>query len=222
MKNTDDLVDDISRCEIITLATDSPAIKPRIMLEIVIQSVNMGKQIHYLDYDLQFSSLLQNLPLRDYDDINKDLLCVIQPTELLDWYLPFGGEMKDSGTIIVDSINTVQNMIVDSQPLSDTKTANYRCAVSLSILQHLARFYSKNILIVNLMRARPNSNESRTFSWQRQLVGGRMIRFKSDAILFASRFPDTPTNGSLVSRISVSDSSARFGGEIGDIYEVIG
>lgn len=221
MKDVADLIYDISKCEIVTLATDVPAIKPRLMFELVTRSIKLGKQVHYLDFDLQFSSLLQNLPDDKYDELDKELLQVIQPREWFDWFLPFGGRPRNSGTVVLDSINTVQNMILNKQTSTTTTRANHHSAVLLSVLQQLTRFHSKNIIAVNLMRARPKFSQNQQTVWHSELVGGRMIRFKSDLTLFASASHEEQKGDSNIVKIRVSDfDSARFGGKVGDVYQM--
>ena len=221
MKKTSDLLSDISQCEIVTLATDVPAIKPRIMFELVSQSIKLGKQVIYLDFDLQFSSLLQNLPANEYEDLDKELLQVIQPRDWFDWYPPFRGKLRDSGTVVLDSVNTVQNLIANKQISSGTMSANHHSAVLLSILQQLTRFNSKNIIAINLMRARPKFGQIQSSTWQREQVGGRKIRFKSDITLFRSLSNEKTRSDSMVVNIRVGDiNSAKFGGKVGDVYEI--
>ncbi len=221
MKKTSDLLTDIAQCEIVTLATDVPAIKPRIMFELVSQSVKLEKQVHYLDFDLQFSSHLQNLPPHEYDRLDNELLQIIQPRDWFDWYPAFGGKLRGSGTVILDSINTVQNLIANKQTSSATMSANHHSAVLLSVLQQLTRFNSKNIMAINLMRARPKFGQNQPTVWQRELVGGRMIRFKSDITLLAGLSNEKKGSDSTRVNIKVGDiNSTRFGGKVGDVYEI--
>ncbi|MGI0090893.1 MAG: hypothetical protein ACREBS_04210 [Nitrososphaerales archaeon] len=222
MKRKEALLQDILKTEIVTLACDDPKIKPEMMWGVVSGCIALGLQVYYIDYDLQFSSLVQNLPDEEFNKL-KDLT-ILQPRDeaLADSVITLASEsMRTGGLIILDSINTIQNLLSIHPSSSDLKVANHRSAILINAYQQLARFYSKSIIILNVTRSRPRPNQGNSISWERKVVGGRMTRFKSDAILFAREFPSHSESTTRGIRITAeSASGTEFGGKLHDEYEL--
>jgi len=144
-------------------------------------------EVLYVDYDLQFSSSLQNLEEIEYDKKFGKNLQVLQPSDdALDFVSQIASiKMRHGGVLILDSLNSLQNVIAGNFSDGESKIANQRSALVITILQQLSRFYSKSLLIVNVAKARQRFGKDHSTFWEKSLVGGRMIKFKSDIILFA-------------------------------------
>jgi hypothetical protein len=174
----------------ITLAFDNPEIKPIACLELV-EKLSALHDTVYLDYDLQLSSFLQNLNGERFDRICKNgKLTVIQPPDdVLSFVELISGEKIGSGgTIIIDSLNTLQTLLTDQDNGRSSKIANQKTAIVITVLQQIVRFYYKSLVIVNVAKSRPKRvSESTESYWEKVLVGGRMIKYKSDAILSVKR-----------------------------------
>jgi hypothetical protein len=214
------LLDDISESEIISLAYNDPRIKPKTMQAFVQGCLDMKYPVEYLDFDLQFSSLLQNLTDSEFNRIFNDNLRVFQPsTDITDIVVPLSKFGGDKGLIIVDSLNTVQNLLSQKPTPTDLKCANHRAAVFLSALQQLARANSQTILALNLTKSRPRKSDEMGVIWEKEIVGGRMTRYKSDVILFANECSDD--SQTIRIRITVDAIfSEKFKGNDSDEYEI--
>ncbi len=153
-------------------------------------------ELIYVDFDLQFSSLLQNLDSASYEGLTKSgKLKVLQPSEdILDFAEGISGqEMQSGGALILDSLNSLQSLLTDEASNRGSKIANQKTALIVTVLQKMCRFYSKSLVIVNVTRSRPkNSNEESSSFWEKKLVGGRMIKFKSDVILSVKQILSAP------------------------------
>ena len=181
MKSKSQLIGDISG-KTVLLAYDDPQYKLEIVTGIIGENAKMGQQVQYLDFDLQFSSLLRNLSIAEKekfagisvfpyltDDIN-DIFSISQLS-------------NQGGIVVLDTFNTLQNLMLMGN-LGDSVVANHRTAVVISTLEELTRFYSKTLLILSLTRSRPRKTSEATL-WERDIIGGRMTRFKSDLMLYA-------------------------------------
>ena len=187
MKTLAELLPDISQCEVVSLAYNNPAIKPEMMLAIVKACIASDLAVDYVDFDLQFSSLLQNLPEPQFKEIFGGSLRVYQPSAtVIDFVESMMSSEKPKGFVIVDSLNTLQNLLSVEPTATGPKSANQRSAVLVSAMQLFARANSQTILILNLTKSRPKKDENSEIVWEREIVGGRMTRFKSDVILFAN------------------------------------
>ena len=177
----------------LTLAVENPRIKPALVKKIVEGLVSLG-EITYFDYDLQFSSSLQNVSEEMFSDWVSRGLTVLQPGDdpfdlvAASTYL---SKMKRQGVFILDSINTLQVLLSENNLTQAAKEANYKSSILLSVLQLTARSFSKSFIVFDLTKLRPRVQIDRSISWEKELVGGRMIRYKSDMILFASEAKDS-------------------------------
>jgi hypothetical protein len=181
----------VSKNQTVTLVFEDPKIKPAVMkriVEVLVQSA----EVVYADYDLQFSSTLQNLEEIDYARTFGKNLQVIQPSDdALDFVTHIASiRMGQSGILILDSLNSLQNVIAGNLTEGESKIANQRSALVITILQQLSRFYSKSLMIVNVAKARQRVGKDQSTFWEKSLVGGRMIKFKSDLILFAKEIQE--------------------------------
>ena len=222
MKHLQELFHDISESEIISLVYNDPRIKPKMMEAMVNQSLDLKHQVQYVDFDLQFSSLLQNLSNSKFKHIFNENLQILQPgPTVTDFIIPVSQVARDEGLIVIDSLNTLQNMLSLEPTATDLKSANHRSAVLVSALQQLARSYSKTIILLSLTKSRPIKSDDMEVTWEKGIIGGRMTRFKSDAILLANE--ETSENSQAVRiKISVdSISSKAFRGKVGDEYEIL-
>lgn len=166
----------------VLIAYDDPQVKLDVVTEIIREFVKANQQVQYLDFDLQFSSLLQNLSIREQDEFRSVQTLPHLSNDISDVFA-LAQSCHQGGIIIIDSFNTLQDLLLLGN-LDDSSKANHRTAVVLSLLQELATFYSKTLMILNLTRSRPRM-VSEVVRWERDIVGGRMARFKSDSILYA-------------------------------------
>jgi hypothetical protein len=122
-------------------------------------------------------------------------LVVIQPTDdLLDFIHDIALEkMEQGGALILDSLNSLQNLLNDNQFNRGSKEANQKTALVVTVLQTMCRYYGKSLIVFNITKSRPRNLDEKSISfWEKTLVGGRMIRYKSDAILsFKQNSSDT-------------------------------
>jgi len=179
-----------AKLQTITLAFDDPRIKPAVCLGLV-ERLTSRVNVVYVDFDLQLSSELQNLDLIRYDRINcGGRLTVLQPNdEIPDFVESISFQnMQQGGLLVLDSLNTLQSLLTDDTSSRGSKIANQKTALLVTVLQKLSRFYSKSLIIVNVTKSRPSDRNMLTSTfWEKTLVGGRMIKFKSDAILSVSQ-----------------------------------
>jgi hypothetical protein len=222
LKPLQELFHDISESEIISLVYNDPRIRPKMMEAIVNQSLGLKHQVQYIDFDLQFSSLLQNLSNSKFRLIVNENLQILQPGPTVTDFFPFVFQAaRNEGLIIMDSLNTLQNMLSLEPTITDLKSANHRSAVLVSALQQLARSYSKTIILLSLTKSRPVKSDDVEVTWEKGIIGGRMTKFKSDTILLANE--EMSENGQAA-RIKVSVDtiySKAFRGKAGDEYEIL-
>ncbi|HVB11982.1 MAG TPA: hypothetical protein VNE86_02530 [Nitrososphaerales archaeon] len=215
------LVQNILESEIVSLAYNDPRIKVKTIQAIVFECLNSKQQVHYLDFDLQFSSMLQNLSKLEFERISKLDLNILQPSNNIeDPILTVQESNRNGGLVVIDSLNTLQNLFSVSLSLTDAKTANHRATVLVSLIQQLARFYSKSILILSLTKMRPKKSDVGV-TWEREIVGGRMTRFKSDAVLFATEEFETESKNQRIKVEVDTVSSDMFEGRANDVYEIL-
>lgn len=168
----------------VSLIYDDPRIKIKMVSDIVHQFLVAQEQILYADYDLQFSSLIQNMSEHDllpFESANLHVIAMKDPIEMLDSLVAVAGI---GGLVVIDSLNTLQRLFLRLPTVSDAKTANHRSAVLISAVQETCRSFKKSLLILNLTRSRPKES-GQGVTWERDIVGGRIIRFKSSLILSA-------------------------------------
>ncbi len=200
-----------SRGSTTTLAFDNPSIKPAVLHKLAKQFLANGEKITFLDFDLQFSSMLQNLCPQEYNLLNDaGRLTVLQPTdEILDFISTLATyDMKSGGIMVLDSLNSLQNLLTDDQLTEGQKEANQKTALVITVLQNISRFFEKALLIVNITKQRPRyANQENSQSWERTLVGGRMIRLKSNMIFSVTNDNFDPSVIKIAIRESQDDSS---------------
>lgn len=221
LKSSSELLSDTSDCEVVSLAYNDPRIKPKMMLAFVEECLKLNYQIDYLDFDLQFSSLLQNMPESESKELSSAKVRVFQPgPNVTDIVTSVADSHFGRSFLVIDSLNTVQNLLSRSPSPTDLKSANHRSAIFVSSMQQLARTNSQTILALNLTKSRPKKSNDSGVIWERELVGGRMTRYKSDAILSAKEFSDNE-NQSIRIRVQVNAVySSKFKGSERDEYEI--
>jgi hypothetical protein len=200
----------------ITLAFDNPQIKPLVCRDIVERFIS-SHSVVYFDFDLQFSSLLQNLDQVSYERIaHTGKLLVLQPTNSVPDLLEILATFKppSGGVIVLDSLNTLQDLLTEGSSEKGSKVANQKTALIITLLQNYAQFLSKSLIIVNITKSRPKERiEKNSSDWEKKLVGGRMIKFKSDLIIFTRRSEQNPREIEIIVQESNKDilkDSARL------------
>jgi hypothetical protein len=190
MNELDLLLEDTRSLEIVALSADDSSLRTQFLRRISKHvSRRLGRQIHVLDFDLQFSSYMNNLVAIEGigEDLDNQLLTVQQPSEssIEESVVKLTScpDLRPGGIIILDSINTLQGMIRNPELDPDSVVANHKAAILITILQQTARYYSKSLWITNITRARPKVLDSGVVFWEREPIGGRMMLFKSDILL---------------------------------------
>ena len=195
----------------VSLVYDDPRIKVKMVSEIVLQYLVAQKQVLYVDFDLQFSSLIQNLSeftLRPFESSNLHIIARKDPVEMLDSLVTLTGE---GGLVVIDTLNTLQKMYLRFPTACEAKTANHRSAVLISAAQASCRFLKKSLLILNLTRSRPKEADQGV-KWERDIVGGRIIRFKSDLIISACEIGGNLNNATTIAVSEISGHPQEFVG----------
>lgn len=175
----------LSKCLTITLSAQNPSLKTSALLLILKHICTRNKPVHFLDLDLQFSSTLANLPAA-YD---------LKPLAKLVTYCPKENEVFDSmmsllsqdalgrgGAIVIDSVNSLQDLLRQGGSEADSTKANHKAAIILTLFQELARSNSKFLILSNIVRSRPHLHNGGV-AWEKELVGGRVVKLKSDVLL---------------------------------------
>jgi hypothetical protein len=178
--------------QVLTIAVENARLKPGLVERIVGGFVSEG-DVTYFDYDLQFSSFLQNSSERLFSEWTSKGLLVVQPNDdpmniIVSFSSP--AKVRSGGTFILDSINSFQNLLSRNGSIQSAKTANYRSSVLLSMLELIARSFGKSLIVFDLTKLRPRVQQDQSISWEKELVGGRMIKYKSDTIYLASEMKD--------------------------------
>lgn len=162
--------------------------------------------VHYLDFDLAFSSLVQNLPESEFDILSKRLR-IIQPKETLIGRTVISAlalMAKGEGFIILDSLNMMQNLIALESAPPDLTIANRKSSVLISLIQQIARNRQKTILVLSLTKSRPKRLDDNSIVWEKELVGGRMMKLKSDVTLLLKESNVASPSQTLFPRSMVS------------------
>lgn len=209
MKPSSDLIDATS-CKVVSLSYDDPQIKLDLAVAVMQEFAKAGLQVQYLDFDMQLSSMLENLSKTDRERFSSLEVFPQLTDEISDIFLPIES-CREGGVIAIDTINTLQNLLLVGD-LKDSAAANHRTAIIISLLEEAAKNFSKTLLMLNLTRSRPRKT-SEAVQWDRDIVGGRMARFKSDIILYARESNKSPNRMLLVEVMSPDRN-------VGEIYEV--
>jgi hypothetical protein len=179
-----------------TLAFDEPRIKPAVCLKLVSELLALGEDVMFLDFDLQFSSVLQNVEASRYDLIRSTgLLHVLQPSDEILEFVESLAEYKlhSGGVLVLDSLNSLQNLLTGERIGEGSKEANQKTALIVTVLQGISRTFKKSLFIINVTKQRPKQTiQDNTALWEKTLVGGRIIRFKSDRVISLRREPHRP------------------------------
>jgi hypothetical protein len=219
LKTLKDFSLDISDLETVSLAYDDPRIKLQITYQLVVQQLSQNGTVLYIDVDAQFSALLCNLPKDRINSLPPAYLKVITPDDplaIFDYVLtmPAG-----KGMVLIDTLNTMQRMLLRVPSKTDAKTASHRLAVIMSALEETCRSVGKTILILNLTRSRPKEDYD-GLKWERDIVGGRVSRFKSDLIIRARENALPEKNFREIGLQVEAIQSDRFAGNQEGTYKI--
>ncbi len=171
----------------LTISSKIPFLKTVFVTLLVEETISRGLEVTYIDLDLQFSSLVYN---STSPHLHSDSLTLIRPDEssLEEELLSFISQTNhsDRGILFLDSINTFQQMFTALDPDRDPMKANRKAAVHITLLQQFAHTHSKSLFLTSFSRARPKKLESGKTKWDMEIVGGRMILFKSNLLVTLS------------------------------------
>jgi hypothetical protein len=225
MDELDLFLEDMRNLEVVAISADDSSLRMQFLRRISKHvSRRLGRQIQLIDFDLQFSSYMNNIVAIEGigEDIDNQLFNIMQPSEssIEDSVIKLASssDLRPGGIMILDSINTLQGMLRNPESDPDSVVANHKAAILITILQQTARYYSKSLWITNITRARPKVLDSGEVFWEREPIGGRMMLFKSDVLLSLRQMTQdgAPRAGSRglyalvnVDRVSGNQSAAR-------------
>jgi hypothetical protein len=189
VSQTEKFLTSLESCRTVTLSSQKAITKTSTLSFFVDELLIRQKQVHYVDLDLQYSSMISN------EDGNRDhrspLLQIFRSDNrhIIDLFVKVldSAEVSKGGTIIVDSINMLQILLLRQNELpTNFVKSNHQAAVLITLLEEFAFRYSKTLILANLARPRPrNTPGTDSQTWDFELSGGRMIRLKSDLNLSA-------------------------------------
>jgi hypothetical protein len=144
-------------------------------------------QVHYVDIDLQYTSMLSNAP--SFDDYTQKGLTVLRSGEhsIRDLFVTLlnSSGVEAHGLVVLDSLNTLQTLLQEKESPIDYLNANHKAAILITLAQQFADRHSKVLILASVVRSRPREVEGLEI-WEKELSGGRMIRLKSDALVSVS------------------------------------
>ncbi|MHB1908111.1 MAG: hypothetical protein ACYCQJ_04460 [Nitrososphaerales archaeon] len=194
-------------CKTVTLSSPIPYAKTQAISLIVNHFLSLEKQVHYLDFDLQFSSLYLNQESK----LNRNLkLFADSGAAISDSIVELiSSDSEAGGLVVLDGINSLQSLLREKNYITDSIKANHGASVLVTLLEQFASRLSKLLILTNLVRARPKSVEG-WVSWGPELSGGRMIRLKSDAIVSVSNPSESPRSASSTLEARIELISAKI------------
>jgi len=167
-----------------------------VCLKLAGELLRLREDVIYLDFDLQFSSILQNLESSRFDLIRSTgLLHVLQPSDEILEFVESLAQYKfhSGGVIVLDSLNSLQNLLTGGRIGEGSKEANQKTALIVTLLQGISRTFKKSLFIINVTKQRPKQTiQDNTALWEKSLVGGRIIKFKSDVVILLKQDPRRP------------------------------
>jgi hypothetical protein len=202
---------------VVSLIYDDPRVKIKTIHQIVLQYLILKKQVLYIDFDIQFSSMVQNLSEKEFGVLSSLDLSILTPNDPMEIFDSLITSPNESGLVVIDTLNTMQRLFLHGPTDVDARTANHKSAVLISAIQETIRPFRKTLMILSLTRSRPNQADEGV-TWHRGLAGGRMARFKSDLILTAQEITGS---GNIVPRVELSVDavlSRMFPGASNDVY----
>jgi hypothetical protein len=215
------LIQKLEDCNTVTISSVEPFLKTALVLELVRRVLALRSAVQYIDLDLQFSSLVryagstesQRLLTPDISNVRDELTSFI--AEQREKKL---GSGKTRALIVLDSMNTFQDLLVETPMERDPIRSNREAFLYVTLLQQAAKWTDSMVVVTNILRARPEESNGRT-SWTKHLVGGRMMTYKSDAVVFLNKSSKRRTDASddiaLLAR--VTKASKGRGGESEDV-----
>ena len=174
--------------------------------------------IHYIDFDLSFSSLIQNIPESEFNELSRRLR-IVQPKESMIWRTlisELAPIAKEEGFIIIDSLNMMQNLIALETSPPDLAVANHKSSVLISLIQQIARNRLQSILVLSLTKSRPKRLNDSSIVWEKEQIGGRMMKLKSDITLLLKESVAVPSDQALFPRSTVSNREILVSTTIGE------
>ncbi|MDH2899604.1 MAG: hypothetical protein PXY39_01400 [archaeon] len=197
MSQLEAFLSSIKECQTITFSSQNPMIKTLTLSIIVDEFLSSKQQVQYVDLDLQYSSMFTNS--LDHRHLASETLQMFRSRDLqtVDLVISLlNSQVRKGGIIVVDSINTLQMLLHESEHRIDFVKSNHEAAILITLIQEFACRYSKALILANVMRSRPRKGQDFRL-WDMELSGGRVIKFKSDVILSVSRSIDKLQNDKI-------------------------
>ncbi len=179
LSNSFGLLDGLEKYKTVSIYSEDAMAKTYLLSILVEQSIARNGEIHYLDCDLQYSSMnCQNKGTNHLSSALNRGLKLYVPAELGFTHslvdLMSSEPKKEAGLVVLDSLNSMQNLLREQDPSIDWVKANHEAAIVLTLLQEFCSHHGKILIISNIARAKPSKTVSG--SWEKDISGGRMIR----------------------------------------------
>ncbi|MCL4518760.1 MAG: hypothetical protein M1587_06135 [Thaumarchaeota archaeon] len=219
MKSLGELIRDLRTCEIATASFDSPLLRLEFVLEFVRDCISSDLAIDYVDYDLTFSSLLHNI---SPPETFLQKIHITQPEESSperSLISALTSLEKSEGFLVLDSLNMMQNLLALKSPSPDLAIANHRSSILVSLSQQIARERLRTVLVLSLEKLRPRRTGGESIVWEKEIVGGRMMKLKNDIILLVKR--SIPEAKSLAKAQSLAREMVVSSLEGGQQYSIV-
>jgi hypothetical protein len=189
MMELEDLLSSFQEYQTITFFSQNPIIKTSALSSIISGFLSREKQVHFADFDLQYSSLISNNSSH-YEKLSNKLFQLFRSegSQTVDLFVSLlnSSNVEKGGIIVLDSINTLQVMLQPRASRMDFVKSNHEAAILITLVQEFASRYSKTLILGNSVRPRPRERGGSKL-WHTTLSGGRMITIKSDVVLSATQ-----------------------------------
>jgi hypothetical protein len=200
--------------EVISISTNDPMLKLAFAFEFVRGCTEERIRVDYIDFDLQFSSLIHNLPIDTSTKLfANNKIIITQPFEKGFDETVITSQLDSlelsEGFVVLDSINMMQNMLASFLGTSDQLKANHQTALLISLLQLLGRKSARKVLALSLDRSRPRAKPNNSVEWEKGAVGGRIMNYKSDLTLVMNRSSETLVHNGISIELSVREPSSK-------------
>ncbi len=171
----------------VCISSGTAPLKTAALSAMVNKTLQEKKQVHYMDFDLQYTALLSND--QSFEEQTRQGLNVLRSgehstTDVFVKLLNFR-ELEQRGLVILDSVNTLQTLLQEKDGPIDYLNANHKAAVLITLAQQFVDLHQKVLILASVIRSRPRGVQ-RSEIWEKELSGGRMLKFKSDALVSIS------------------------------------
>jgi hypothetical protein len=199
----------INDVSVVTVYSADPIAKTMLLSNMVLEVLEKSWVVEYLDLDCQFSSFVSLRPAlvtvfsgkENFHLTRTDSKHLIQTIVSLLSVIP----TEQNRLIIIDSFNSLQDMLRESSKKNEPMKGNHEASVIITLLQGLMDHVRGQLIISDIAVTKPKGD---SLDWEKDLSGGRILRTKSDLIISVSA--DTFSQPAKVKCI-IQDSGANSG-----------